>query len=354
MKRVAFLMTFLFAIFILSCGNSVVSGNDDADEQEQSDADNEIVDEMVDEATDEVVDEVSDETADEDVAPPPEGYTVVFTIGGMFLMGSPITLATGLVRAVAREDLIPDGEETITGECVFSEGQPAAVKTCDSDADCPEDQRCRPRLSNGDEIPNSDRCITLDRVSLDVGPITISGFTSGTETFLFEPNDKVYKLNGEGDGKVDASLMAYDVDYVVTGSETPTAEGLGQFGATGHLSLQLELTEPATIPGGMMPGIPIDPAEDLHLKWTASDEELLVSINLTGETGYIACRVADTGELTVSKDLLSQMTFATGFMAMQNTLEMIRHTKVPFTGDGVKAGTLDMEQRFLISMTPPE
>ena len=351
MSRNFFVVFFMLSfLFFFSCSNATQSGattDDDTIVAEE--------DVMQDESVDEVVDEMVDETTDEDAAAPPEGYTIAFTIGGMSLMGSPVTLATGYVMAVAREDLIPNDEETITGECVFLEGPPKAVKTCDSDADCPEDQRCRPRTdSRGNPIPDSDRCITLNRESLDVGPITISGFTSGTETFLFEPNDKVYKLNGQGDGKVDGSLMAYDTDYVVAGPETPTVEGLGQFGATGHLSTQLNLTEPAPVSGGMMPSIPIDPAQDLILKWTKSDPKLLVSINLTGETGYIACRVADTGEVTVSKDLLSQMTFATGMMAVQNTLEMIRHTKIPFTGEGVKAGTLDMEQRLLISMTPPE
>ncbi len=355
MKRFFTLFSLFLILFFVACSNQTTGTPVDAENGEDTDiapdsSTNEDADIIDENDTIDQDNEVSDEDSER-----PEGYTIAFTIGDISLMGSGVTLATGYVMAVAREDLIKQEEEKPDGTCTFFEAPPKPVKECETDEDCAPEQRCLPRTdSRNNPIPDSDRCVTPDRESLDVGPVTISGFTSGTEQFLFEPNDKVYKQNGQGDGKVDPSLIAYDADYTVTGPDKPTVDGLGIFTATAHMPAKLSLLEPAVQSGGMMPSIPVDPKGDLHLKWSSAGGDLPVTINITGESGYISCHVMDSGDLTVSRELISQVTFATGMMAMKNTLEMIRHIKVPFQGTGVKAGTLDMEQRIVISMNPGE
>ncbi len=362
MKRLPFLILLVWVttlMWFVACSNSTnTSRNDASINTDATQADSSAQDVSVDQNTNEIAgatDTVLDQKTTTDVGSVPNGYTVNFTIGNVFLLGQAVTLATGYVMKVAREDLVPEGKEKITGKCEFFNAKPKPPKECDRDKDCAPEQRCLPRTdARGNPISGSDHCVTPNRQPLDVGTIVISGFTSGSQQFKFEPNDKAYKLNGQGDGKIPPSMMAYDTDYTVTGPKSPKVPGLGQFTATGHMPAKLTLTSPKLQQGGMMPSIPIDPKGDLAIKWTASNKNLLVSINVTGKTGYIACRVADTGSLTIPKDLISKMTFATGMMAMQNTLEIIRHIKTPFSGDGVKAGTLDLEQRIVVTMTPKQ
>jgi len=354
LKKLLLILSISVLIFGVSCENSTNTKKND----------NEIVDETLDEeVADETVDEV-EEVQDDDVVegfnPEDPGYTVDFIFLDSAMMGNPMVAIMGYVMKAAREDLDKeDVVDTALDTCVFGESIPS-VPECESDADCAPEQKCVPDYDDsGNPEPGTEHCATPDRESLDIGPIIVSGFSSGPQTFLFEPNDAVYKLDGQGDGSVDPALMTYDVEYSLS-AENPTPEDLDPFNATYKMPVALKLTSHETVAGQMGDAIIIDTTKPVKFEWTGNGGEGYVEINITAaanmnEQVSVSCKVIDDGEFEIPAGITSQLVFGTGqFAAMMNMLIMTRHAEGPMAGESITTGTLSAEQMIMMNVTPPQ
>lgn len=350
-----FLVLSLTVFFFAACENSTNTKKND----------NEVVDETVDETIDEIVDEVVDEeVVDEDVVegfnPEDPGYTVEFFFMDMAMMGQPTAMIAGYVMKTAREDLKEEKvADTAFDTCVFGESIPS-VPECQSDADCAPEQKCVPDVDqDGNPEPGTEHCETPDRESLDIGPIVITGFAAGPQTFLFEPNDAVYKLDGQGDGSVDPALITYDVDYVLN-ADNPTPADLDPFTGTYRMSRALKLTSHETVAGQMGDAIVIDTTKPLKFEWTGNDGNGYVEISITAaanmnEQVSVTCKAIDDGEFEVPAGIASQLVFGTGqFAAMMNMLIMTRHAEGPMSGDSISSGVFSAEQMIMMNVVPPQ
>jgi len=357
LKKLVLILSFLVLFFAVSCDNSTNAGNGDIDVNDEETVD----DVVVDEAVDEVDEEVQDEDVTEEFNPENPGYAVDFFFMDMAMMGQPNAMIIGTVMKAAREDL--DEEEvvdTALDTCVFGESIPS-VPECESDADCAPEQKCVPDYDNdsGEPVENTEHCATPDRETLDVGPIVISGFAAGPQTFLFEPNDAVYKLNGEGDGSVDPALMTYDIDYSLS-ADNPTPEDFDPFTGTYKMPVALTLTSHETVAGQMGDAIVLDTNGPVKFEWTGNGGNGYVEINITAAATVnqqvsISCKVIDDGEFEIPAEITSQLVFGTGqFAAMMNMLIMTRHAEGPMSGESITSGTISAEQMIMMNITPPQ
>lgn len=349
-----------FLLFAVSCDNST---NQKGDVEPVND--DEVTDETADETSDETVDEAVDidEEVSDEFDPEDPGYSVNFNFVDINMMGSPQAMIVGYVMKTAREDL----EETYEGPtymldtCVVGEEAPGEPE-CTSKEDCAPEQECVPDYDDqGNPVPNSEHCATPGRESLDVGPIKIKGFESGEQTFLYEPNDQVYKLNGEGDGSVDPALITYDVDYTLN-AEDPTPEDLDPFTATFHMQKKFELTSHTlTDDGSGFPFIVIDMAQPLSFTWTQNDpvngfvEMTVTAMKDMNTTVSVSCTVVDDGEFTIPAEFASNLVFGTGMIAqMGSMLSMTRKVKSPMTGETITTGSISSDQLFLVNVRPAQ
>lgn len=356
MKKLAFILSLAVLFFAVSCENST---NTNKNDNEVSD---EAIDEKVDEAVDDVVDE---EVADEDVQeegfnPEDPGYTVEFFFIDMAMMGNPMTMISGYVMKTAREDL--DEEEvvdTTLDTCVFGESMPS-VPECDSDEDCAPEQKCVPDYDDsGNPEPGTEHCATPDRESLDIGSIVISGFEAGPQTFLFEPNDSVYKLDGQGDGSVPPELITYDVDYMLN-AENPTPVDLDPFSGTFRMPPALNLTSHEVVQGQMGAAIVLDTTKPVKFEWTGNGGDGYVEISITAakslnEQVSVTCKAIDDGEFEIPQGITSQLFFGSGPMvSMMNMLVMTRHAEGSMSGESISSGSFFAEQMIMMNVTPPQ
>ena len=358
MKKLALIMSFFVFFLSVSCENNANTSKNDNEIPDEV-VDDAVADEAVDEA-DEVDEEINDADEGEVFNPEDPGYAVDFFFIDMAMMNQPNTIIIGTVMKAAREDL--DEEEvvdTALDTCVLGESIPR-VPECASDEDCAPEQKCVPEYNDsGSPIENSEHCATPDRETLDVGPIVVSGFAGGPQTFLFEPNDAVYKLDGQGDGSVDPSLITYDVDYALS-AENPTPEDLDPFNGTYRMPPALQLVAHETVPGQMGDAIVIDTNGPVKLEWTGNGGNGYVEINITAaatlnEQVSISCKAIDDGEFEIPAELTSQLTFGTGqFIAMMNMLIMTRHAEGPMSGESITAGTIKAEQMIMMNVAPPQ
>lgn len=360
MKKTGLVFIILSFFLFTACDNST---NQKGDAELMTD--DETEDEATDAAADEIADEVSDidnEVSDE-FNPEDPGYSVEFFFADMNTMGSPMAMIAGYIMKTAREDL----EETYEGPtymldtCVIGEEAPGEPE-CTSKEDCAPEQECVPDTDrDGKPVPNSEHCETPGRESLDVGPIKIKGFESGEQTFLYEPNDQVYKLNGEGDGSVDPALITYDVDYTLT-AEDPTPEDLNPFTATFHMQKKFDLTSHTIVPSDQgFPYIEVDMTQPLSFSWTENDpvngyvELTVTAMKDVNNTVSVSCTVVDDGEFTIPAEFATNLQFGTGMLAqMGSMLSMTRKVKSPMTGDTISAGSISSEQIFLVNVRPAQ
>lgn len=355
------LSVFIVISFFLtvSCDNNTNAESDKEQLNDEADA----VDENV-EIPDEVDNETSDETAEEtpddfDVANP--GYSVDFFFADMNMMGSPTAIIVGYIMKTAREDLDAEdeGPTHILDTCVIGEQAPREPK-CTSKEDCAPEQECLPEEQDGKPIENSERCVTPNREPLDVGPIKIKGFAAGEQTFLYEPNDKVYKLNGEGDGSVDPSLVTYNQQYELY-AENPTLDDLDPFSGEFFLGNKLELTSHTIVSdgGSGFPFIELDMMQPLTFKWTGNESgyvEMTITAMLNMNTSVsISCTVEDDGEFTVPPEYASQLIFGTGMMAqMASMFTMTRKSTSKLSGETVSSGKIGSDQVLLTNIRPKQ
>ena len=360
MKKLSFVFIFLSFCLFVSCDNSSNNKGD-----KESIIDDEVTDEAVDDTADETVDEtaeIDNETPDE-FNPEDPGYSVNFNFVDMNAMGSPTAMIVGYVMKTAREDLEAtyEGPTYMLDTCVLGEEAPGEPE-CTVKEDCAEEQECVPDYDNsGNPVANSEHCATPDRESLDVGPIVIKGFESGEQTFKFEPNDSVYKLNGEGDGSVDPGLITYDVDYTLN-ADDPTPDDLDPFSATFHMQKKFDLTSHPVVPSDSgFPYIELDLTQPMSFEWTANDPvngyvELTITAMLNVNTSVsVSCTVVDDGEFTIPADFAANLQFGTGMMAqMGSILSMTRKVKSPMEGKTITTGSISSDQLFLVNVRPKQ
>ena len=293
------------------------------------------------------------------------GWTVEFNIVDTEMMQQGQSMAIGYFMKTAREDLEPETEDdTALDTCVIGESAPRVPK-CADDTDCAPEQQCVPETdSNGNKIENSEHCETPDRDSFDVGPVMISGFNGGPYPFMFEPGDKVYKLNGAGDGSIDRSIIAYGVDYTISG-ENMLPDDLTSISATFTMPPALALIEPAATESGMMgAAVAIDTTKPLTFKWESNGGNGYIDITITAAQSMmsvvsVSCRVRDDGEFTVPENFTSELVFGGGgddmmsqMLAMMNMITMNRHSEAPITGEGISSGKVTSEQFVMVNVVP--
>ena len=293
------------------------------------------------------------------------GWTVEFNIIDTEMVGQGQSLAIGYFMRGAREDLEPaKAEDTTLDTCVMGESSPR-VPSCTSKEDCAPEQECmRETDSNGNEIENSEHCETPNRDSIDVGPVVIAGFNGGPYQFAYEPGDKVYKLNGTGDGSIDRSIIAYGTEYTITG-ENMIPEDLQSLSATFRMPPALSLIEPAMTEGGMFgAAVEIDNTKPITFKWEGNGGQGYIDITIMAAQNVmspvsVTCKVIDDGEFTVPEEFASQLVFGGGgddmmgqMAQMMNMITMNRHSEAPITGEGITSGKVTSEQLVMISVVP--
>ncbi len=358
--RRAMTVLFFVVLLVLACENEKKTVDYDTvvtDTVGGADGDTLITDEVADEAADEMSDEAADEPTDDDGGFDPEhpGYNVFFQIMTMEVFGNPMAMAFGLIMKTAREDLeTTEEEKPEVDTCVFVAGGDTPTPSCTSKDDCAPEQECLPETdNNGKPVPGTERCVTPNRESLDRGPVIIEGFVGGPATFLYEPNDKVYKLNGTGDGSIDMALLTFNATYELSGEGQ---DDLAAFSSSVFLPPSLALVSPEPTTGGTLPfpTITINPSADLTIEWAEPNPDGTMDLTVTGEQGSVVCRVKDDGEFVVPADLLSQVQFGVGFNMMANNLILDRKYTEPMTGSSITAGTFNTEEMvmYIINAQP--
>lgn len=358
MKKLVLIMSFFVFFLSVSCENSINADKNDNEIPDEV-VDDVVSDDVADEA-DEADEEINDADEGEVFNPEDPGYTVDFFFIDMAMMNQPQAVIIGTVMKAAREDLdVDETVDTALDTCIMGEAMPR-VPECASDEDCAPEQRCVPEYNDsGSPIENSEHCATPDRETLDVGPIVVSGFADGPQTFLFEPNDAVYKLDGQGDGSVDPALMTYGVDYTLS-AENPTPEDLAPFSGTYKMPPALELLSYETVPGQMGDAIVVDTSGPVKFEWTGNGGNGYVEINITAATSFteqvsISCKAIDDGEFEIPAELASQLVFGSGPMiSMMNMLIMTRHAEGSLVGESITAGTIKADQMIMMNVAPPQ
>lgn len=356
MARTMWLFLGLFAALVAACDNDTKKSAIDedlvADEQEATDEDT-VIPDKTEETPDLAQDEILFPDTDGGFDPENSGYNIFFQIMTMDVFGQVSGMAFGLFLKTAREDLVVEEEELLALDtCVFEAGGETPTPSCTSKDDCAPEQECLPETdNNGNPIAGSDRCVTPDRESLDRGPVTITGFTGGPATFAYEPNDKVYKKDGTGDGSVPVDILAFDATYELSGEGM---DDLAAFSASVYFPPALKLTAPEPHDGTALPipAITVDTTKDLTVTWDGADPDGTIEVSMTGESGSVVCRATDDGSFTIPADLIGQITFGTGFGAMANNLILDRKYSEKMEGKSVTAGSFDTEQMMMIMVEP--
>lgn len=364
-------LTFALAIafFATACGGNSTHTEEPADSEPANDSDQtEEPAETDEEPVEEPDDQPAENTTPENFNPENPGYFVEFIIADINMANQPQTLATGYFMKAAREDLNPHAgvDESTFDTCTFGESI-ENVPQCTSKADCAPEQDCVPSYDSqsGQAIANSEHCETPGRESLDVGPITVSGFNGGPYQFAYEPGDQAYKLNGTGDGTIPAEMIAYGVDYTISG-ENMLPDDLDSLSATFSMPPSFAILEPVPQPnasGGFGDIINVTPGQPLTIKWVGNNGLGYIDVNFMVmkslmEQVAITCRMVDDGEFTVPAEFTSEMQLSQGdsgspfgdMLGMMNMITVNRHVEAPITGKGITAGTFSAEQMVLYTL----
>lgn len=366
-----FLMILMLAcVFVLaSCGDD--STGEKKEEAQPAPDTEEVSDEEPanEEPTEEPTEQQSEEnTTPENFNPENPGYFVEFMIIDVNMANQPQTMAVGYFMKAAREDLNPHAgiDESTLDTCTFGEAI-ESVPQCTSKADCAPEQDCVPEYdsNSGQAIANSEHCETPGRESLDVGPVMISGFNGGPYQFAYEPGDQAYKLNGTGDGSIAADMIAYGVDYTISG-ENMLPDDLDSLSATFTMPPSFAISEPVPQPGsgaGFGDIINVTPGEPLTMKWAGNNGFGYIDVNFVVmkslmEQVSITCRMIDDGEFTIPAEFTSAMQLSAtdssnpfgDMLGMMNMITVNRHVEAPITGDGITAGTFSAEQMVLYTL----
>ena len=366
MKKI-WLVLILACVFVRSsCGGDdkgATKVEDDNVQEEASDAD--AAEEPA-EPDEKPAEKPEENTTPENFNPENPGYFVEFIIIDVNMANQPQTMATGYFMKAAREDLNPHSfDESTLDTCTFGESV-ESVPQCASKDDCAPEQDCVLEYdNNGNAYPNSEHCETLGRASLDVGPVMISGFNGGPYQFAYEPGDQAYKLNGTGDGSIPGDMIAYGVDYTISG-ENMLPDDLDSLSATFTMPPSFVISEPVPQPnegGGFGDIINVTPGQPLTIKWAGNNGFGYIDVNFVVmkslmEQVSITCRMVDDGEFTIPAEFTTEMQLSAGdsgnplgdMLGMMNIITVNRHVEAPITGNGITAGTFSAEQMVLYTL----
>ena len=296
----------------------------------------------------------SDSAATADSGQPPvefnpavPGISISMIISLVNMMAQDMGIAAGVVATARREELEPEGGAQIgLDTCVFGVGGHA--RTCNSNADCAPEQQCVPETdSNGSPIADSEHCETPTE-TIDVGSFTISGFATGTKTFMYNAGQQgAYTENGQGDGQVQPADIAFDTTYELTGSGN-AGHGLGTFTGSVTVPPSFSLTAPSVTTDSMgMAVIPIDPAVGLTLQWNGSgNPNNFLVISISGQSDTLTCRVTDDGELTIRPEYLAPLGMSS--MSMMNAVTLETNVVGKISGEGLTVGELTFQQTLMV------
>jgi hypothetical protein len=281
--------------------------------------------------------------------PTSPGVNISYTLGSVYMMGSPIGMSAGTVFPTAREDFdVEDEEELPLDTCALNEAT-VSVPSCASNEDCAPEQQCLPRTDDGGRpIAGSERCVT-PRDPIDVGPFTVTGFASGPIAMAYNPGQQGAYTPPGSDGTITASEIAGDTTYRIEG-EGSAERGLGPFEGELYVPTMFEVTSPVPVIGGLgVPEIQVNPANDLALSWTGSgDPSSVLAISLSGPNGGLSCRVRNDGAFTIPADLITAVNL--GNIAFFNVLNLEQKYFGWICGEGLTVSEAMFTQTLLLNV----
>jgi len=288
-------------------------------------------------------DEEMDANSSEVFDPQNPGLTVQLIISSLAMMGQTTNLANITVHPTAREDVVPGGKQEIPLDtCRLASSGIVSGTKCQSYADCGPEQIC--------DTDKGNVCRTPNAKLLNVGPISVSGFSAGKKEFLYNANQKgVYTENGAGDGRV--AGVDFNTTYVISG-KGDSSQGLGPFSGSLKVPSAFKVLTPAIVPDPKMhfPVVNIDPSQDLKITWDSSkDANVAITLIMSGPKDSVTCRMKNDGEFTLNKTNIQALGLSTGqtiMDLMKNKLEIKMDVKAPIEGDGITFGEMWFLQSY--------
>jgi len=281
------------------------------------------------------------------------GVAFVFTISNVELLGNPLGVATGYFQPAAREDFAAADSAGSIPIDTCRVGEQGRTPSCTSSGECAPEQQCLPENdSDGNPIPNSDRCTTA-RSPIDVGPFTVRGFATGERTFSSDAQQQGAYTSG-GNGLLEAADIAYDVNYVIEGGGD-AAQSLGAYRGSLFVPSLIDIVRP--VPTSSMFGreITVDPAVDLELEWSGATAGGEVELTLAGAGqdgggggGSVTCRVTDDGAFTIPAEMVQAAKL--GSFSFTNVLTISRRNFGSTCGEGLTVAELMSETTIVINM----
>ncbi len=190
---------------------------------------------------------------------------------------------------------------------------------------------------------------------MDVGPFTVTGFNGGPQTFQYNPGQNgAYTTADPGDGQLPPGVLAYDTTYTFQG-QGDQSKGLGPFEGELHVGPRLTLTSPRTtqIMGGL-PAVEVDTTSDLLLEWTGENPDGAIALTLAGGAldgggATVECRVPDSGEFTIPRDMVEAA--GLGSMAFLNMLTIERKSRGWASGEGLTFHEVEMMHSVMYNVS---
>ena len=280
-----------------------------------------------------------------------QGIGCFLTISVVQMMGQTIGLAAaGFYPETA---IVPfDPNEGVKGFApdTCREGT-AAVQECKTDADCVQGQVCLPDYDqSGKPIANTGNCENPTGDPVDIGPMTVDGFSGGPVTLAYNAGQNgAYTPDGQGDGSIDPTTVTPDHDYTISG-QGDAAQNLGAFSGTLHVPPFINLTEP--VPQQNQMGsleITLDTTSDLTLKWDGSSNGY-VKISIQGNNTSVECLARDDGEFTIPAAAMANLKlFAYSFF---NIVNLERTTYGMMAGPGLVNPQVSSIMTIMVNAKP--
>jgi hypothetical protein len=241
----------------------------------------------------------------------------------------------------------------------------------------PEQTLCEANTdASGDAIPGTYHC-TTPRSLMNVGPFTVTGFTTGPQTFVYTPSQQGAYM-GTSDGTESRSAIAFDAGYTIAGkgnlpsddagaSDAGSADaadsgatdggdgaapqGIGPFTGSYQMAPQFTVTSPALVqfPSGMS-GFDIDTTQDFTFTWTGGPPGTSFTFTIAGGAAAhktITCTAAlDDGTFTVPAAMLQAAGLST--TALLNSMDVELHSTGTASGPGLSFTDIDIGQTFTV------
>jgi hypothetical protein len=284
--------------------------------------------------------------------PDAAGIKFFFNFDVSLLVGTDIGVAVGGFEPTAREDYcnptpteVPDA-----GTCTFATA-PATTSQCSSTdmTNCaPEQTECEPDTNaGGAAIPGTYHCVT-PRSMLNVGPFTVTGFTTGPQVFTYNASQQGGYMS-TGGGTEPLADIAFDAGYAIAGDGS-VPQGLGPFTGSFQMAPEFKITSPSlvTFPSGMS-GFDIDTTQDFTFTWTGGPPvasfTFVVSTANAGGRG-LTCNAPNTGSFTIPAATLQALNLST--TPLENALDIELTGTGTASGQGLTFTDIEIGQTFTV------